>query len=226
MKKACLDLSIVSLVIVNLVTIALALSQGWNILTLLWVYWLQSIIIGFFNFIRILSLKEFSTKNIKINKKKVKPTEKNKLFIALFFAFHYGFFHFIYAVFLLVYSCFSSFPSSSLVSNPFSSLAVFSMGSLNSGELAFIPVMGVVFFFNHLLSFLFHKKELKKKQSIGRLMFFPYARIFPMHLVIVLGATVIQSQALLAIFLFLKMGADLTMHYIEHSPQNKKTKSE
>ncbi|MCX6801619.1 MAG: DUF6498-containing protein [Candidatus Diapherotrites archaeon] len=53
----------ISLLAANLFTIAIAVTQGWGLLQLLWVYWFQSVIIGVFNYLRILNLKEFSTDN-------------------------------------------------------------------------------------------------------------------------------------------------------------------
>ncbi len=100
MRSVFKDPSLVSLLLANIVTIILAVTQGWSLLPLLWIYWFQSMIIGFFNFFRILGLKDFSTKNFTINNRSVKPTEQTKLFTAIFFAFHYGLFHFGYFVFL------------------------------------------------------------------------------------------------------------------------------
>lgn len=44
-------------------------------------------------------------------------------------------------------------------------------------------------------------------------MFYPYARIFPMHLTILLGAT---TGVPLLMFLVLKTIADGVMHVVEH----------
>lgn len=53
-----------------------------------------------------------------------------------------------------------------------------------------------------------------KKQNIGILMFYPYARIFPMHFTICTAAFL--GQAILPFFLILKTFADVVMHTIEH----------
>jgi hypothetical protein len=54
----------------------------------------------------------------------------------------------------------------------------------------------------------------RKKQNIGSLMFMPYVRIVPMHLMAASGAVV--SAGPLIIFLLLKTVADLAMHTIKH----------
>lgn len=196
------DSSTRSLFVSNLLVISLALVQNWHITTILWVYWSQSIIIGFFNFLRILSLKNFSTENFTINNRPVQPNEKTKVFTAFFFAFHYGFFHLIYAIFL------SSFSP-----------------KLNMTETyPFVLLGALVFFINHTYSFLHNKKKDEEfKQNIGAIMFRPYARIVPMHLVVMVGA-LLGGRLLLVLFLFLKMLADLAMHVAKHADFTKENK--
>lgn len=170
-----LDLSAIILTISNILVIILAVVQNWDISTILWVYWMQSITIGLFQFLRILSLK----------------TSK-----AFFFAFHYGFFHFIYAIFLF---------------NFFQGNAKFNFQNFLFGFL--------IFFANHLFSFIQNKTQDEKlKVNIGTLMFQPYIRIIPMHLIIVLGA-ILGNQTKLIFFLVLKSLTDLITHIIKHKHQ-------
>lgn len=88
------------LLLSNLVTIVLAVYQQWDVYVLMWIYWGQSVIIGYFNVRRIMDLKKFSTTGFKINNRSVKPTPETQRKTAVFFALHYGFFHFGYLVFL------------------------------------------------------------------------------------------------------------------------------
>ena len=192
MKNYLLDSSSVSLLTSNIIVIILAIVQKWEISTVLWVYWMQSIIIGFFQFLRILFLKKFSTENFIINNKPVLPTPNTKIFTAFFFMFHYGFFHFLYAIFL-----FNFFRSS------------------QSFNFAYLFLGGFIFFLNHAFSFYQNRTiDQQKTQNIGILMFSPYARIIPMHLIIILGA--IFAQFALIPFLILKTLTDLIMHIIKH----------
>ncbi len=190
------DNSLWSLLLANVLTIVMALWQGWSLIMLLWVYWAQSVIIGGFNFWRMRSLQTFTTKGLKVNGHSVEPTEKTKHSISWFFLMHYGFFHLVYLVFL----------ATSLQDV-----------SLNIG----VPVMALVFFFNHLYSFFLNrKKDEACVPNIGTLMFLPYARIVPMHLTLILGA--FFSGAGLLFFLLLKTMADMIMHVVEHRPCKKK----
>jgi hypothetical protein len=174
----------------NVLTIGIALTQEWSLLTIMVAYWLQSVIIGGFNVIRILSLKNFSTENFYINNTLAAPTEKTKKSIARFFALHYGFFHLIYLVFLIT--------------------------SESAIDWNHVLIAGGIFLFDHAFSFKYNKERDEKRiTNIGRLMFFPYARIIPMHIVLLMYGFVIGEGALI-IFLGLKTLADVLMHVVEH----------
>ena len=190
------DRSVVVLLGSNLFTIVLALFQQWNVGELMWIYWGQSVVIGYFNFRRILDLKQFSTEGFKINNRAVEPTRKTQRQTAFFFAIHYGFFHFAYLVFLI------------------------SETDSGSG----LPWIGIAvcvlaFFLNHLFSYRYDlERERDRIPNIGSIMFFPYLRIIPMHLMIVAGSRFMGNSTLaLLIFLLLKTAADVAMHVIEHA---------
>ncbi len=191
-----LDPSLWILLFSNLLTIYLATKENWDLSTILGIYWFQSVTIGFFNFIRILSLKSFSTKGVQVNGQSVQSSRGTKIFIAFFFLFHYGFFHVIYLVFLFV----SSF------------LKAFDLG-FGVVDFKYIFSVGVLFFLNHLFSYFYNRPKDSEKQNIGTLMFYPYARIIPMHLTIIFGFIFGNG---LVLFLGLKTLADIIMHVIEH----------
>ena len=88
-------------------------------------------------------------------------------------------------------------------------------------------LIGIIFFLNHLFSFWYNRKEFEgEKPNIGKIMFFPYARIIPMHLaVMAYGVFTIFSGIAgfelyfipLILFLVLKTFSDLIMHLAEHN---------
>lgn len=184
------------LLISNCVTIFFALVEGWGLSTVLWVYWFQSVTIGVFNFVRIMQLKEFSTEGFKINGRSVEPTEGTKRSTAFFFLLHYGLFHFVYAIFLFT----GKFGGALEERIIFDSKTIF--------------IAAGIFFVNHLFSFIYNKPRDTKKQNIGTLMFYPYARILPMHLIIMFGF--IFGGGAILFFLIIKTIADMIMHGIEH----------
>jgi hypothetical protein len=191
--------SALSLVVANLIAISLAIFEGWSLQELMMIYWAQSVIIGYFSYRRILDLKQFSTENFKMNDVRPPETGKTKRSVATFFALHYGGFHAAYLMFLLGGE--QEFQGSWLM----------------------LGICVVVFYVNHRYSFT-HNKELdeNRKPNIGIIMFFPYARIIPMHLTIIAGGAFgpTTTPALL-LFLGLKTVADVIMHKVEHSQWRK-----
>ena len=188
--------SLIALLLTNILTIILAIYEKWDFMTILWIYWSQSIIIGFFNVIKILTLKNYSTDGFKINGNSVGPTENIKIFVAGFFSFHFGFFHFVYFIFLLTGTLGMAISQGKLIS------------------ISAILISAVFYFVNHLFSFLTNlKQDSKKQENIGSVMFFPYLRIIPMHLTIIFGFLLGNG---LLLFMILKTIADVIMHNIEH----------
>lgn len=205
-RKLFRDPSTWVLIIANLVVIALAVVQNWSLIDLLWVYWTQSVIIGIINVGRILSLQNYSTEGFKVNGRSVLPTEKTKKQVAGFFAFHYGFFHLVYAIFLSVFT--HQFFNSTIAS-----------------VLPYILLAAIIFLVNHLFSYKYNRPRDEKKQNIGRVMFFPYLRIIPMHITIIAGGALLSkgqadaATGAVVLFLFLKTIADVIMHLVEHKKQ-------
>ncbi|MEK6875093.1 MAG: DUF6498-containing protein [Nanoarchaeota archaeon] len=224
-RMLAFDKSSLFLLISNLTTIFFALKYGWNIYWIILVYWFQSIIIGFFNFIRILSLKEFSTDGLKINDQPVEPTRSNKIFIAIFFAIHYGFFHFIYlilmgigAAIIFVSALILITKMSGIITPTFVYEIANTYGVGNIKDIIGTIIIIGAFFINHLFSFFYNKpKDELKKPNIGRIMFYPYARIIPMHLTMIFAIPLVNSTTTLIMFMLLKTIADLIMHNLEHN---------
>lgn len=188
--------SMTSLLVANLVTIGLALFEGWDLRELMIIYWSQSVIIGYFSFRRMRDLKDFSTKGVRSNGRALEPTPETQRSMSVFFVLHYGMFHFVYLVFL------------------------FAEGPDTAGsDVLLIGLCIAAFLINHWYSYAEHREmDAGRKPNIGTIMFFPYARIVPMHLTIIAGGAIAgASPFVLLLFLGLKTGADLLMHKIEHT---------
>jgi len=201
--RALLDPSTLALLASNVIVIAFAIIEHWNLITLLWIYWAQSVIIGVFNVFKILDLERFSTDGFYINDKPVAPTEGAKRETAVFFALHYGLFHFVYFVFLVAFTFIGFWE-------------VPSYGAA-TGSAYFILASVALFFANHLYSYLHNREsERGRMQNIGGVMFAPYARIIPMQLTLILGIFLVDQVALL-LFLALKTVVDVITHVTEHA---------
>jgi hypothetical protein len=196
-KNPFTDLSLWFLLFSNIVTIFIATAENWKLSTIMWVYWFQSATIGFFNFIRIIQTKEFSNKKISINEQPTQISPHIKYFLAFFFLFHFGFFQFGYLIFLLMGTITKSYGDTP-----------------NLDEIKYILLTALIFFINHLFSYLYNKSQDTQKQNIISLMVYPYARIVPMHLTIILGSLFGNT---LPLFLVFKTFADTVTHVLEHS---------
>jgi len=188
------DLSLWGLILSNLIAVVWAVIKGWSLGIIMWVYWCQSVIIGIWWFFKLLTLKEFSTKDFKIKDMSVPPTQETKIKTSFFFLVHYGIFHTVYAAFLC--------------------------NMLKKGHIKPIFLVAGVFFIYQAFSFFYNRKwDTAKKPNIGKLLFFPYARIVPMHLTLIFGGIlsggVFESKLTLAIFMTLKAIADIVMHIFE-----------
>lgn len=171
--------------------------------TLVWIYFLQSVMLGIGNVVRMACLKSFSTKNFQVNGQSVEPTAKTKGFSAAFFALHYGFFHFVYFIFLVV-------------------------GSINNGSkldfrmvlINFLAIVGNTIFstWSNVL------QDREDQPSIAAMFFTPYLRVVPMHIFIIVGFVFKTDVKFLGfhfssihsfwLFLILKSLSDLLMHII------------
>jgi hypothetical protein len=186
-----------SLIVANVAALALALWFQWPLALLLWPYWVQSLVIGWFSRKRILALQDFSTEGFKINDVTVAPTRAVKASTANFFALHYGFFHLVYFVFLLQ-----------------------GVAALTPIDWLGLAAAAVGFIVNHQASYRHNiEADARGKPNIGTLMFLPYLRIVPMHLTILAGGALAGAQVSvwgLLVFGCLKTAADVAMHVIEH----------
>ena len=192
------DLSLQALLLSNLITIVWSLIANWSAGMVMWSYWYHSVSIGLLWLLKILCLKDFSTKGVEIPiGTELAPTTFAKILCALVFLVHYGFFHFAYAKGLQIL-----YPA------------------INSA--AVMPI-AIIFFLYQCFSFFYSKKwETKQKPNIGTVMLFPYIRIVPMHISFIIGGYVVylvggtfSSRIILVIFMLLKTAADAYMHTVE-----------
>lgn len=181
---------------------------GWNIFlvyyqyqhpetfkTILWIYWAQSVIIGFFNFIDILTLQKVETGSWKEDDKTVSDT-RAKGCASFFFLFHYGFFHLGYLIFIFAF--------------------IKTTGPFNFN---FFVLSVAIFLLSQLIWFIRRKTVYKNVPgNIGKMFILPYLRIVPMHLTILLPAFIGVSA--ITIFLVLKTLVDVLFYLIANKQFN------
>lgn len=208
------NVPVVSLVTANLLTIALAILGNWDLATVMFIYWTQSIIIGLFTAISLLTTgmarKWPSASTGDPTKDTLTALDRIGSIVARiglsgFFVIHYGIFHAAYYEFIIESGLF---------------------GQVNLNEPGLWLSCGI-FFANHLYSFIAHwNTHILEEGGGGDDFFAPYHRIIPMHVTIIFGSMLIfalqeagipSTMPVLVLFLLLKTYADVATHLGKHS---------
>lgn len=199
------DNAVRGIVIMNALVALGAIASGDGMLMLMWPYWIQSVVIGYYAMRRIQKLEQFTTDNFKINGAEVDPTPQTRRKVWTFFMLHYGFFHLVYFMFL------GAFSSTGVMGE-----AMAPPAEENPWAPLWFGATLVGFLMSHGESHREHvAADLRGRPNIGTLMFVPYIRILPMHLTIIFGAMLGGTVGLL-LFAGLKTVADVAMHKVEH----------
>lgn len=205
--------SIVILIAANFTTLYGVYYLGWNINQLVILYWVENVIIGLYNVLKMAYNTNENLNDIKMNGKQLQKGELHaaKVFMIPFFIMHYGMFTFVHGVFIFVYFMFG-------ISNGDS----FSWS--DAGYLLFNIIM---IFVSHGISFAtnYIGNDERSKITIGTLMFTPYIRIFAMQLVVIFGGMVYMNtgrhDVSLYILIIFKIIADVFAHVLERKKAQK-----
>lgn len=177
-------------------------------LTVLFVYFLETIIIGLFNTIKIYLVVKLGVKEKK---------DSNFIFkywIILFFIFHYGFFVGVQSVFGFILF---EIEGSVDIGEPFNLIENYSKLLSFDGIQYALPVI----FFNHMSWFVMGFLKDKKYHffTAEEMMFKPYLRIFIQQFVVILSVAImlLTKQAILVgiILILLRLLVDLTLEAIK-----------
>ena len=157
-----------------------------SIHTVIALFWLQSVLIGIFNVLDIFTV----THVVKDSYASNWSAGGVKIHAGLFFFLHYGFFHAAYLVILI-----STVIDIRKIDWPF---MIFSFWFLVAGS-----AIGFI-----------HNKIRNRTQAahIGNMFIMPYARIIPMHFVILVPAFLHVSAPM--VFIICKIIADMVMHVV------------
>ena len=235
------DLSFWALLLTNLLVIGFTLYAGAGFFEVVWIFWFQSVIIGFFTLLDMLLLRDYSTEGVafftesggRTKEYPLKPSLLTKALLAGFFVLTYGFLHAMYASFLVFFMVSSIFHAVSPI-EPFDFFVDYKCGDGGCHKVEhpsfdldpfFAAVFAVlaaagVFFINHLFSFVYNLSRKRAKENIGTIFLRPYERIAPMHITVVLAGFVWMltgsSLLLMLLFLLVKTAADLYSHVKKH----------
>ncbi len=192
------SLSTLALVAANCVPLVGVIFLRWDLLLVMAAYWLENVVVGFYNVLRMLIAAQ--------------PRRRpEKIFGVVFFALHYGGFTVGHGVFIFALFGPETPPGAGL-----------GIGELLAARQAALLVVLGGLFASHGVSFVANyllKKEYLRA-GVGRLLFGPYARIVVLHVTVVLGGGLITltrlPQAALCLLVALKTALDLFAHRREH----------
>jgi hypothetical protein len=200
--------AIVLLVAANLVPIAGVLFFGWKVQQVVFLYWMENLVIGGFNVLRILSFKPPGA-----SRDEAAGMLLGKLALGAFFLAHYGGFCYGHGEFLAAMFGRDAGGNhltvggmlAGMLSQPFTILCL----------AALLVSHGWSFFRNYL------GRGEYQELDVGQMMFAPYKRIVVTHLFIIFGGfamTALKSQLLpMLVFIAVKTAADLYYHRQEHA---------
>ena len=189
--------SIGALILLNLIPLAGVLFFGWNLSSIMVLYWFENVIIGFFNILKMAKSEGTSPKT-KLYSGRKPVTLAQKSGSILFFCVHFGMFTFGHGVF------------------------VFALFARDLPDFPTLLPAAICLFVSHGISYAhnFIGNDEYKRVAFQDLFFQPYKRIVIMHITIVIGAFIAfqfeQPTLFLVLLIFLKIVVDLFSHKKEH----------
>jgi len=187
------------LIITNIVPLAGVLFLHWDIFSIMLIYWLENIVIGFYNIGKIYKA-ERPIKIVEMIKNNNQSASKDlRLFVIFFFIVHFGMFTFGHGVFV-----FALFGGGESINYP----------ALLTGAISLFVSHGISYYENYL-----GKKEYKELSSFDAMML-PYKRVVILHITIIASAFFIQllgaKYMAVVVLVLIKIIVDLRFHSSEH----------
>lgn len=223
--------SLIFLFFANLVPLIGVLFWGWDIFSMLILYWIESFIVGMWNIPKIIKASGGLSKYIpSISDARTRISYRissilSRFFLIPFFIFHYGIFTMVHLGFILG---FREIALRNILPTIISSESSFSYSISYSGPIsAFQDIDGfwiaaLSLFISHGISFFSNFIGKKEYEHMGPLAqtFQPYKRIVIMDITIFVGAFLFiflgsNSIAFLIVFVGLKMFLDIRAHLRE-----------
>lgn len=200
------SVSAIMLILVNLFPVFGVVFLGWQVFSIMFLFWTENVIIGVINVIKMILAS---------------PDDKfgwaSKIFMIPFFCVHYGGFTLVHGIFIFVLfgGFFDKFET--IESTP-DALRVMFTGDLGWAILALAASHFVSLVTNYI------GKGEYKKSSLGLLMGQPYGRVVILHLTIIFGGFLItvfgSPVAGIVLLIILKTFIDLKAHLSQHSDIN------
>lgn len=207
-------LALLALVAVNLIPVAGVLWLDWDVASIIILYWLENLVIGFYTIVKILQLQPLLG-----------------LFPAAFFCLHYGGFCGAHGLFILFLTGGESagndlFPEGDdawpahLV---FLQMLVIAVQKMMATAAPGVMLAWLGLFLSHGLSLIlnYFLGGEYREMKVGRLMSAPYRRIVILHVAIIAGGWGVMAlgspMPLLIVLIILKILIDIRLHRRSHA---------
>lgn len=203
--------AVVALVVANAIPLFGVLFLGWNVWTILIIYWLENGVVGVYNVLRMAMAQGQGSSGATSWRVNGQPASAmSKAGIIPFFIIHYGIFWLVHGVFVFTFPVFGGMGDRT---DP----------DLATGfEFAPIPFAVVALAISHGVSYwlnFLRGGEYRRVSAQGQ-MFAPYGRLVVLHITIIFGGLAISMTgapaAAVAILVGLKTLMDLGFHLAEH----------
>ena len=194
--------SVIALIVVNLFPMFGVLFMGWDVFPIMFLFWSENVIIGFYNVLRMIACQ---------------PKEKGswlaKLFLIPFFIIHYGGFTAGHGFFVI-----TLFGQTMLeaAGGPRLDALLDIIWNYN------LPFAMLAIFLSHGYSFItnYLGKGEYRQYTLTKLMTTPYSRVVILHIALVIGGLLTVAlespTVVLLLFILLKIMMDLGAHLREH----------
>jgi hypothetical protein len=233
--------AVAALVVANAIPLFGVLFLGWNVWTILTIYWLENGVVGFFNVLKM--SKAAGTDPVgpgvtaTVNGRPVAGSAKAVLIP--FFIVHYGIFWLVHGIFILALPMFQAFGGSGFFGGAFFGGGLFGGGFVDGGGIldggapadggsgilsdpGAIAFVLIGLFISHGISYRLNYigRGEYLRTSVVRQMAAPYGRLVILHVTIILGGMAIAltgaPAAAVLVLVLLKTALDLGFHLAEH----------
>lgn len=227
MKKLLKDPSVLLILLANLVPLWGVLFLGWSTYSVVWIYVLESFIIGFFNFWALLAVGvDFMKSGIKrtTGLQQMPPN----IFMAFFFCMHYGMFVVVQALFVpLLFGIEKMRGPFAIFSPPkgYEGGPIAYMLNPTQNPDQYLTLLGLLISHTFAFAYYYIYKSGNMRVTTQQVMMQPYKRVFLQQVVIILGGLLSQvlgwGNAVILLFIGLKIVADLWSHNKSRAAQTK-----
>jgi uncharacterized protein DUF6498 len=219
--------AVAALLVANAIPLLGVLFLGWNVWTILTIYWLENGVVGVFNVLKMARAEGPVLGGVaagSLTRNGLPIPGSAKAVLIPFFIVHYGLFWLVHGVFILTLPMFTGLAGGgTLAFDPETGAPVVASGTqaITSDPWA-VAIVIIGLFISHGISYRsnYIGRGEYLRTSAARQMAAPYGRLFILHITIILGGIAIvitgAPASAVLVLVVLKTALDLGLHLAEH----------